>query len=106
MRVRVEFGETRGYVTHRNVQRAREGRDRDLLRLTHVENFEPLAAVEPPLELQWFDFLYRRHRNNRIYRGLTPKSLLCQLLAVALSSDNPSWLRGRVVSIYARPFTL
>src|SRR6266852_7854095 len=72
MRVRVEFGETRGYVTHRNVQRAREGRDRDFLRLAHVENFEPLAAVEPRLELQWFDFLYRRHRNNPIYRGLTP----------------------------------
>src|SRR5208282_987918 len=62
LRVRIQLADSRRDVAHRDMKRARQGRDCDFLGLADVEDHERLAALQPMLQRSRSDFTGFRHR--------------------------------------------
>src|SRR5208337_316171 len=60
--VRVEFGQARRDVAHRDVARAAEGRQRNFERLADVEDEDAVASIEAGLERGRVDCADIRHQ--------------------------------------------
>ncbi len=54
--VRVEFAQAGRHIAHRNMERAGEGRVRNLLWFAHVEDAEPIAVHHTALKFDRFNF--------------------------------------------------
>ena len=60
--VGIELGQTRGDVAHRDVTRAREGRDSNFGWFADVQDEDTIAPIETGLERGRFDYADIRHQ--------------------------------------------